>query len=115
MHFECAQRVLVICRDEYHADVRTDKFQNLETIQLRHLNIEEYKVRIRLCDHSYRFKAVATFANNLDLRVRLQHLADHLARQIFIVDDQRANLISDAHAGLSAGRLNATLNLSPLV
>ena len=45
MHFEGTQRVLVVGSYEDDSDAFSDQFQNLETIELRHLSVEKNEIR----------------------------------------------------------------------
>ena len=46
MHLKRPQRIVVVGRDEDHRALYSDQFQHFESIQLRHLNIEEHQVRL---------------------------------------------------------------------
>src|SRR5215213_3147716 len=93
MHLESAYGILIV--GSYEDDIRSglwiERLEHLEAAQLGHLNVQEDEVRPERLDRIYCFTTIRTFSHYLDFRILGQHLANHLAGEWFIVDDQRAN------------------------
>src|SRR5215469_760563 len=118
--FEGPQRMLVVSGYKYHGHGVgvAEQFQHFKAVELRHLHVEEEQVGLQLRHHLHSVKAVATFADDLHLGMRLQHLAQNLPRQVLVLDNEGADLFLGFHghagAGIrSAGNSMATRNRSP--
>ena len=86
-------RVLIVGRCENHGDVAFDQFEHVEAGQLRHLHIEKNQIGFVFGDGFHGLEAVGAFREHLNLRMRLKQFAQHLAGQLFVVDDQRADFV----------------------
>src|SRR4026209_354776 len=93
MDLERAHGILVVrsYEDDVGRRLRIERFEHLETAQLRHLNVQKDEVRPERLDRINSFTTIRTLRNYLDVRILSQHFANHLASARFIVDDQRAN------------------------
>jgi len=87
---EGADRVLVEGGDEDHRHVGPQELEDLETVELRHLHVEEEKVRLPLAGRPHRLEAVAALPHDLDTRRPREILAEDRSRRLFVVDDQDA-------------------------
>ena len=89
MHFERAQRVLVVRGDEddRRHGVRADALEHVEAVHLRHLDVEEEDVRPLARDHRRRVDAAA-LAGDGQLAVALDEHAHDLPRERLVVDDR---------------------------
>src|SRR5262249_4700627 len=56
--------------------------------ELGHLHVEEQQVGLVLGDRFYRLQSVLAFGDDFDFCVRAEQFAQHLARQLFVVNDQ---------------------------
>jgi hypothetical protein len=72
--------------------LRIERLEHLEAAQLGHLNIQEDEVRPLRLDRVNCFTTIHTLRNYLDFRILGQHLANHIASEWFVIDDQRANI-----------------------
>lgn len=65
--------------------------QELRTHPLRHLHVKKEKIG-RVSTNCFEgFAAVARFTHDRHLRIALEHLAQYVARERLIVDQQYAN------------------------
>ena len=96
MHLECAQRVLVVRRDEHDDRRAIEQLQHFESVELRHLNVEEKDVGIVLRDRADRFEAIRGFGDDLEVLVRTEVFAKDVAGERLVVNDDGSN-----HAGRS--------------
>src|SRR5690606_22432211 len=74
LHLECLQRELIVRGHEYGdrymfgANCRED----IETIELRHLNVEEQQVRLEFVDETHGLRTASSFSDNHDVGIMLQ-------------------------------------------
>ena len=90
MHLERAERVLVESRDEHdhrHA-LGADRLQHAETVELRHLHVEEDEVRPVGANHLDRRRAIAALGDDLDVSRLSQQPAHPPPRDRLIVRDE---------------------------
>jgi hypothetical protein len=71
--------------------VRSDFADHVESVELGHLHVEEYQVRWRRADLSYRFRSGRALPNYLEIRSSREERAQSLACEVFVVDDQHSN------------------------
>ena len=94
--FKRLHRVLIIGGREN--DVRQPNFlahqffDQPETVQARHLHVEEDQVRRSLLDQIERFQAVAGLANHVHFRNAFQKISQFVARRLFVVYDESGDL-----------------------
>ena len=76
--------------DHHHARraCRRQRREHAEAVEVRHHQIERHHVGLELGDLLERLEPVARDADDLDPRARRQRLAQHLARERRVVDDQ---------------------------
>ena len=98
VHLEGAEGVAVVGGDEDDRDLRIQQLQDLEAVELRHLDVEEHRVRLELGRRLDRLQPGGGLAQDLHVRLRGQHLAQEGARGGLVVDDQHAD-----HPAVSAG------------
>src|SRR5579872_5847340 len=93
MHFKGAQCKLIIGGHENHHGhrLRSDGVQHAEAVQLRHLHVQKDKFGRRLFDSSNRPGAISALADDLYCGLVAKQLAQPVARQRLVVDNQRAN------------------------
>jgi len=72
--------VLIIRSHEDDGHVGANQFQDIEPGQLGHLHVEENQIGIVFRDGLYSFDAVGAFGSDFDFRMRLQILANDMAR-----------------------------------
>ena len=99
---EGAQRVLAEGGGEHHhrQDLRAQVAQELEAVEAGHLDVEEQEVRRECRDGLQRLGGIAAFADDADVRVCGERLAQRQPRQHFVVDQERADR-GGVHAGCS--------------
>ena len=92
---EGLQGVLVVRGDEDHQRhaLRPDRVDHVEAAHLRHLHVQEHQVRRVVLDRHHGFFAVAALRRHLDVRLERQQCRQPLARQRFVVDDQRLDFL----------------------
>ena len=90
MRVESAHGVLVIGRDEDHGRTGVDQLEDLEAVELRHLDVEEKKVGGVFGDGFDGLEAVGAFGSELDLGVGAKEFAQEGAGQLLVVHDHRA-------------------------
>src|SRR5437868_1592029 len=119
VYFECAQGMLVVGGGEDDRHVGPDQLQHFKAVELWHLDIQKKHVGIELCYCLHRFEAVGAFRGDFYFGMTLQKLANYLAREILVIDDDCANPVAGLrHAGtafLSAGSVRPTWNRSPFL
>ena len=86
----------------YPGDLAVEELQHLEAVQLRHLDVEEEDVRGEFAHRFHRFEAVGALADDLEVRVGGEQLAQHAARQLLVVDNERADA-GRAHGTAASG------------
>jgi hypothetical protein len=87
---ERLERVLVVGGDEHDVGSRVDQLQDLETVELRHLDVQEHHVRHQLTDPLDRLEPVSTLADHHHPGLRGQVLAHQVAGRALVVDDHGA-------------------------
>src|SRR3981189_74089 len=98
MDFKCAQGVFVEGGDEHDRPIGADQLQYFESIQLRHLNVEENKIGIQFGHGFDSFESIRALSDNLDFRMTCKELQQHLAREFLIVDNDGFDFgLSAAH------------------
>ena len=65
-----------------------DAFEDVEPVEVRHLDVQEDEVGLELLDRENGLAAVAAFAHDLDLRLLGQEAAQPLAREGLVVHDE---------------------------
>src|SRR5208282_561811 len=95
----------------------SDQFENLETIELGHLDIEKQKIGFELRGAFHGLEAVRTFGDDFYFRMRGNEFAKHLTSQVFVVHDHGADFLArfrgHDRSFDSAGRLMATRKHEP--
>ncbi len=84
---EGAHGVLVVGGDEDDRRTGVDQLQNLESVQLGHLNVQEHDIRRGFRNSLHGLEAVGAFGRNFDFRVGTEHFPKETARQRFVIDD----------------------------
>jgi hypothetical protein len=111
---ERAHRELVVRGAEDHRRGAADQVDDLEAVELRHLHVEEHEIGRQLGDRLHRLEAVGALGDDFDAGHVRQVLAQHLARERLVVDDDRPQPRLLAHAGSSmrmAGSRNSARNV----
>ena len=93
-HLEGLEGVLIVGGhedDERHA-LAPDRFDDLEAVHVRHLDIEEDELRRVIQDRRHGFLAVTTLAHHLDVGLARQQGRQPLARERLVVHDQGLDL-----------------------
>lgn len=93
VHLERALEVLVISSHEDHVwtRFRFERFENRESVEFRHLDIEEHEIRRFLLDRPERFEPVRAFAQHLHVMGPIQQRSNAFAAETFVIDDERAD------------------------
>ena len=101
---EGAQGVLVVGGDEDDlGGVGAEGLDDVETGHLRHLDVEEDEVGAEGDDPLDRLLAVAALADDLDVGLLLEEVAEPLAREGLVVDDEGAERgLGGYHAAVSS-------------
>ena len=89
VHLERLERIFVVGGHEHDRRRRLEQLQNLEAVQLGHLDVEQDQVRGQLADPFHRFEAVGAVGHDLDVRLLRQVLAQQRARRLFVVHHHR--------------------------
>src|SRR5208283_3912735 len=63
--------------------------EDAETVQARHLDVEKHQIRIVLADQADGFQAVLALRDYVDVVQVLEQVGEFVARQLFVVDDDR--------------------------
>ena len=97
---EGADRVVIVGGDEDGDGHLFDSngFEDLETVHLRHLNIEEDEVGIELLNGVHGGFAVAALADDADVAIALEQAQQSRTREGFVIHDQRAQGHKDVSA-----------------
>lgn len=90
MGIEGAHGVLVVCGDEDDCGTGIDQFEHLETVEFRHLDVEEEEVGRGLGDRLDGFETVGAFRDDLDLRACSDQFAKKASCQFFVIYYHRA-------------------------
>src|SRR6185312_1186963 len=64
-----------------------DQLEHFEAVELWHLHVEKYNVRLMLRDRFHRLEAVGALRDDVNAGFLFEILAQDAARQFFIVDD----------------------------
>src|SRR5439155_22312835 len=90
---ERSNRILLVsCRKDYLGQlIDSDRFEDSESVHLRHLHIEEYNVGVLLSDHRDGLFAVTAFADNFDIVIISYHSTNKFAGERLVVSDQSSN------------------------
>ena len=93
VHLERTQGILVVGghEDDDRDLLRRHGLQQRQTVELRHLHVEEDDVRGELANHVERGRPVAALAGNDHLGQRPQEPAEPPPRHRFVVHDQHAH------------------------
>lgn len=91
MYIKGAQRILVIrCNKNDERESRDIEVkQDVEPVEVGHLYIQKHEVWILISNRIDCFASISRFANYFNLRVLFQHLANSIAGERFIVNNQR--------------------------
>ena len=112
MDFEGAHGVLIVGGYKDDGHVGANQFQDIEAGQFRHLHVEENQIRLVFGNSFYGFHSVDALGCDFDLWMRLQILANDMARELFVIDDERLPFFvrrgAHAFSSLSAGRSRLT-------
>ena len=84
---ERLQRVLVVGGDEHHRDVLLDQLEHLESVQFRHLHVEQQQIRLEVGDGLDGFEAVRALGDHFHPRFLFEVLAENGARRRLVVHD----------------------------
>jgi hypothetical protein len=89
--FKRLNGVMVEGRDEddERQVIRLERVEHGEAVNLRHLHVEQHEIGAQVLHRRDRLRAVRAFADDLYLRVARNHRANLVARQRFIVNDQK--------------------------
>ena len=76
------------------------QLEHVESVELRHLDVEHQQVGLQLRGRLDRLEAVRAFRHDLDVRVLCQPLAKDPARQLLVIDDDHTKTarVRFAHA-----------------
>ena len=94
VHLECAERVLVVRRDEH--DRRhpiAERARQLQPVHLRHLDVEKHEIRGRELDSRDRVHSRLALADDLDVRLALKQRQHARARHGLVVHDERPDFL----------------------
>src|ERR1700743_767348 len=91
---ECTQGELIVGGDEYcrRHPLRTNLFDDFESIHFGHLDIEKYQIRIFSAERGHRVLTISAFSNHLETAFPVQHAADAQAGYRLIIDDDGRQL-----------------------
>ena len=110
--FKGAHGELVVSCDENYGGVGVDNFEDVEAGEFGHLHVEENQigfVRGNVFDGDH---AVGAFGGDFNFRMSLQHFAENIARELFVIDDESfpgfARRLGHVGNSLSAGRSMST-------
>ena len=110
MDFEGAECVLIVCGDEDDGVIGADEFEDFETIELRHLDVEENEVGVEFIDGFHGLEAVGAFGDDFEVGVGGDEFAKDGAGEFLVVDDDGADFRRGVHESvvLSAGKSMVT-------
>src|SRR5210317_873976 len=93
VNFKRFDGILVIGSHKNHDrhPLRTYRLKNLESIKLRHLDIQKDELRRRFDNRVYRLATVGTFADDSDSWMIFQQGANSPAGQRLIINNERFN------------------------
>src|SRR4029078_12741205 len=93
MKLECPNSILFIGRrkDNLRQVLDPNRFEDGETIHLRHLHIEKNDVGFLFLNRAHGFFAVAAFANYFDFVIVLRQSTNEFSGQRFVVYDHSLN------------------------
>ena len=120
MNLEGANGEGVVGGDENHGAVCADQLQDLEPVELGHLDIEEQQARLQFGGGFYGFETVGALGHDFDFRMLGEIFAQNLASEVLVVDDHSANFFArfglhETRSLISTGRLMATRNVEPSI
>src|SRR6185503_3969544 len=105
--FECLYRVLIVRRDEDEVGIDPGSQKttgDFEPRKARHLNVEQHEVGGMFVNCPQRFDTIARLVHDLDTVELTEQETQLPARQLFVVDDNRAERLQlRAHAVILAG------------
>ena len=107
VHLEGAQRIAVVGRHEDHGDGRIDELEDLEAVQLRHLDVQEDDRGLLLRGRLHRLESGGALPDDTDLGIAREHLAQDVARRLLVVHDEHVD-----HSMLRAGIRTTTRKAS---
>src|ERR1700730_6713664 len=87
--------------------VHPDRGHDVEDVEHRHLDVEQYQIRLQRCDAIDRLLAIDSFPHNLRPRHCMQQSQQSPARWRFVVGNE------DAQCHCRAGMLSVTANPPP--
>jgi hypothetical protein len=93
VHLEGFNRMLVMCRHEHdwRHSIRTDRADDVESVEFRHLYVEEHKVGAERSDAIDCGLTVATLGDDLDVAAIFEERSQVPPGDRFIVDDDGAD------------------------
>ena len=94
VHFKRLQRVLIVSGHKNNQRHRPadDRCADFQTAKPRHLHIEKHQVRTLFLNGSDRLSSVGAFADDIEIALEFEQLANPRARRRFVVHDEGANL-----------------------
>ncbi len=103
---EGADGILVICGYKYDGgrSVVAEELENIESVRLRHLHIEEEEVGAGRADGGGGLDAGAAFAGEFDAGIEAEEAGDVAAGERLIIHNHDANGSGSERANLSHGR-----------
>lgn len=106
-----AQGMLVVGRDENDGRqlLRPQGVEHVEPVHPRHLDVQEYQVRLVFADGGHRRRAVPAFAGYLYIRLGREQRAETLAPERLVIHQECADL----HA-VRKGRTTSTVQPFPV-
>src|SRR5580658_1156688 len=109
--------IIVGCH-ENDCGLIANQLADFKSVELRHLDVQEYQVRLQFRHRLHCLKAVRALRGDFYIVMRGKVFAQHLPRQFLIVHDDCANLmfLFAAHAGrasFSAGSVILTRKMPP--
>ena len=81
-------------RNKDYCHITIDKLQDFEAVQLGHLHVQKYQIGLTLGNRLHRFEPIRAFSQDLDFAAGRQIFSQQLARQFFIIDNDRADAAS---------------------
>src|SRR5712692_1715660 len=96
---ESSQRVLIVSGYEDHKRQlnRVHRFEHIEAVDLRHLDIQKQQIRFEVFYRGDGFFTVAAIAHNFNLRIAREHSPDAAPRQRLVVNDHCSGPSGCAH------------------
>src|SRR4029077_15748532 len=87
-----------------------DQFNDLEAVQLRHLDVQEQHIGMKVCHDLDCLKTVRALGNDGDVRYRCQELPQHASREFLVVDDgeTEGSLVCHRPTSSMQGRFSST-------